>query len=71
MKSGDEKLVKTGNELDKFKKLKKHNCKFKRNIKRKNITHEKNNDKGYSNEKYEDDGDQFGGKQSNNMFNKN
>ena len=51
VKLGDWKGNKTGNELDRFKELKKQNSRFKRNIKalKKKVTN--NNDEGYDNYK--------------------
>ena len=71
VKLGDGKESKTVNELDNIKELKKQNPKFKRKIKaiKKNVTND--HDKGDDNDKPEDSGDQFGGKQSKEKCNRN
>ena len=52
MKLGDWKGINTGNDLDKIKYLKRHNSKFKRNIKslNKKVTQKKYDRKGDENE---------------------
>ena len=66
VKLGYMKWSKTGNKIDKLKELKKHDFKFKSNIKylKKKVTQGKYNYEVYDNEKPKDAGDQFGGKKS-------
>ena len=65
VKLGYMKWSKTGNKIDKLKELKKHDFKFKSNIKylKKKVIQKKYDDEGDDNDESEDSGNQFGGKQ--------
>ena len=71
VKVGDVKGSKTGNEINKIKKLKRQNSKLKRKIKALNKKVTNDNDEWDDNNKPEDSGDQFGGNQSKNKPKKN